>query len=195
MVVSECAFLQKTQFSGVDTLATRGLAMSGDSEKRSSDSKTTDAGEGPLGVGGRREEGPRSQEGGGYLDSCTPVREAIGGLQGGMSVALEDLRAMGLDQRWLAVAARIGVPAFLAMWETLEGERETPAGFGGEPLRVRIPSLARLRRRLRNRWIRQLRSEGHHPEDIRRLVASPDYAGELCERLSSRHITRIIGEE
>lgn len=100
---------------------------------------------------------------------------------------------MGLDYRWLVVAERVGVHNFLIMWRTLEESQPGQPGGGRESVRVRIPSLTRLRRRLRNRWIRELATAGHPLYEIRRIVADPGQAGELCERLSVRHISRIIG--
>ncbi len=110
-----------------------------------------------------------------------------------MSVTLDDLAELGLDQRWLRVASRIGVPAFLAAWEELDQEnRGVPTGERDQ-IRVRVPLLARLRRYLRNRWIRQLASQEVRLKSIQKRVADPREAGELCEKLSVRQISRIIG--
>jgi hypothetical protein len=112
-----------------------------------------------------------------------------------MEVTIEDLHEMGLDYRWLVAAERVGVATFLAVWQALEDVRPEPEGAGRESVRVRIPSLSRLRRQLRNRWIQQLDGEGYQLEEIQQVVATPERAGDLCEVLSKRHISRIIGKE
>lgn len=139
-------------------------------------------------VGGRQRQAGLPEQGGGYLDICSSrsfkkKRARVAR----RDPRLDELRELGLGYRWLRIAERIGVDLFLEVWEILDEENaELPAGER-EPTRVRIPLFAGWRRLQRNRYIRALAGRGHRPAEIRRILIR-----ETCERLTERHISRII---
>lgn len=112
--------------------------------------------------------------GGGYLDGCTST-----GPSSGVDPRLGELAGLGLDVRWLAVAHRIGVDAFLAAWQTLDEHSEEP--------RVCVPRFRAWRRLQRNKAILWWHVLGTDKREIRRRIRR-----QYRESLSERHIDRII---
>jgi len=90
------------------------------------------------------------------------------------------LRESGLDRRWLAVAERIGVDRFFEAWRALSEHTD-------EGQRLRVPKVDLWYRLERNEAIRRWYQEGVEKRTIRRRVLRT-----YCERLSERHIDRII---
>jgi len=113
-------------------------------------------------------------EGGGYPDGCTTTEARSG------DPRLRELRDSGLDRRWLAVAERIGVDRFFEAWRVLSEHTD-------EGQRLRVPKLDMWYRLERNEAIREWYQAGLEKRDIRRRVLRT-----YCERLSERHIARII---
>lgn len=96
---------------------------------------------------------------------------------------------MGLAAPWLRVAEVIGVDAFLAMWRLVDAEPAF-AGDGSGMLDLRIRPYRSYLRFQRNRYIETLHAQGKTLEEIRELVRL-----DLCERISLRHIRRLVSGE
>jgi hypothetical protein len=92
---------------------------------------------------------------------------------------------MGLAAPWLRVADAIGTDAFLAMWRILDQEPSLHTERGDIEIHLR-PFTSYLRYQ-RNRYIEQLHAAGRTPAEIREAVRL-----NLCERLSLRHIYRVL---
>lgn len=129
--------------------------------------------------GGSAEPGRLPARGGGYPDSCTPPEASSGD-----DPRLSDLRAIGLDRRWLDVARAIGVDAFLEAWRVLDSYSEE----SGET-RLCIHRYRQWQRLQRNRLIQALADQRYLTPEIRRQVRA-----RYRESLSRRHINRIIAE-
>lgn len=98
-----------------------------------------------------------------------------------------ELREMGLSPTWLRIAETIGTEQFLSVWRILdESNRDLHRGRR-EKVRVWVPLYATYLRHRRNRYIKALAAEDLRPLDIQQRVYR-----ELCERISLRHIVRII---
>ena len=149
---------------------------------RSSSDRMKPAHDLPGPVGGRQETTTRSGQGGGYPDICT---DYVGTMARGISdPRLEDLRALGIHDRWLRVARAIGVDAFIQVWRILDEGNNTSEG-----VRVRVPMFSSWRRRKRNMYIVAL-AESKSPREIRKHLLGQGW----CERISERHISRIIAK-
>jgi hypothetical protein len=132
------------------------------------------------GVGGRQATPPSPPQGGGYLDI-----HSISNFCEKPDQRLGDLRAMGLPAHLLRAAEAIGADAFLAFWRIMDQEPSTRTDKGDIELRMR-PYRSYLRYQ-RNRYIEQLTALGKTPADIREAVRL-----HLCERISLRHIYRVM---
>lgn len=134
----------------------------------------TDQVDQPDHPGGSAQPGQPRRGGGGYPDGCSTT-----GPVSGADPRLSELEQIGLDERWLETARRIGVDAFLEAWRTLD--QHTDEG------RVCIPKFRAYERLQRNKAILQWRSDGVPKREIRKRVLR-----QYCERLSERHIDRIL---
>lgn len=140
----------------------------------------------PPGVGGRQPARTSSARGGGYLDICSSRNSRL--RKSARDPRLEELAQIGLDARWLRIADVVGVDQFLEVWQILDEENiDLPPGER-EPTRIRVPLFAGWMRLQRNKLVQALADEGRRPPEIRRIIRRT-----LCESLSERHITRIIG--
>lgn len=152
-----------------------------DDEKRSSTHEATEpsaAGQGHVHhPGGSAEQADLPPAGAGYLDGCIYVSRPSGA-----DPRLAELREIGLDRRWLAVARTIGVDSFLAAWKVLDEFTDET----GET-RMCIHRFREWRRVQRNREIRRLDQEGYSSREIRTEIQR-----RFRESLSKRHIDRII---
>lgn len=149
---------------------------------------------GTPGVGGRQAGSPPLAGGGGYLDECNQSEPRLGALQKSRAAAnddprMEDLRAIGLSRRWLQVAEITGFDMFMEIWKTLDADNITCHPSERMPEKMVVPYFTRYMVYQRNQYIRSLASQGQKPGQIRKILIS-----ELCERLSVRHITRIMKE-
>lgn len=95
------------------------------------------------------------------------------------------LRSIGLSPVWVEVAEKIGMEAFLQMWETLSKCEQCK----DEKNYIYIPQFSTWKRYLRNRFIRELVEQKFSPLDIQSQVKET-----FDERLSVVHIRRIVGE-
>jgi hypothetical protein len=98
---------------------------------------------------------------------------------------LAELRTMGIAAPWLRVADAIGVDAFLAVWRILDQESSFRSDQGDIVPRLR--AYRSYLRYQRNRYIELLTSSGWTPQAIRDAVHL-----NLCERISLRHIYRVM---
>lgn len=93
------------------------------------------------------------------------------------------LHKIGMHLRWITLAQRIGMDAFLEMWRAVD-EDETRTGTS---ILISIPRLSRFTRFQRNQFIMALACDGFDHEAIRRQVWQV-----LHEEISLRHIARVI---
>lgn len=136
----------------------------------------------PDGVGDRHAPIDRPPWGGGYLNKCTILK--FGDSEKKRDPRLLELAAMGLQQVWLQVAEEVGVDNFLKIWRILDTDISNIGNDG----RILVPlrGYAGYLRFQRNRYIEALTEEGFSPNQIKdRLQA------QLCEKISTRHISRI----
>lgn len=91
---------------------------------------------------------------------------------------------MGLARTHLQVAAEIGVDAFLAMWRIYDGDQAYCTDKGDLEIRMR-PYRSYLRYQ-RNRFIEALIAQGLTQGEIQKRVKE-----DLCEKVSTRHISRV----
>jgi hypothetical protein len=92
---------------------------------------------------------------------------------------------MGKPIVQLRVADAIGVDAFLAMWRIYDAEPS--CGTESDDLNIRMRSYRSYLRFQRNLYIEGLSGTGKSTKSIQKSVHR-----HLCERISIRHITRII---
>jgi hypothetical protein len=88
-----------------------------------------------------------------------------------------------MHNRWLQLAERIGMDAFLELWRTLD-EDETRAGTS---ILISMPRLSRFLRYQRNQSILDLYRDGLDLVEIQKHLCR-----EFCEHISMRHIARVI---
>lgn len=98
---------------------------------------------------------------------------------------VDELREMGLPAHWIRVAEMIGHDAFIAMWRTLDAEPSLLTELGH--LEVRLRTFRCYLRYQRNRYVEALAALGMSWKDIQKKVKD-----ELCEKVSRRHITRLM---
>lgn len=135
------------------------------------------------GVGARQEGISTPRRGGGYQDICTNSDAPLGAQKNARDPRIEELRKIGLGAQWTDVADAIGFDAFVAMWRALDHHA------AGENQRLYIPRFSAYARYQRNRYIQSLADAGEKADTI--LCRVKD---ELCETISYRHISRIIGK-
>jgi hypothetical protein len=133
------------------------------------------------GVGGRQGRGRADRRGGGYLSS----RGISNFRDPSRDPRLDELRAMGLPAGQLRIAEEIGHDAFIAMWRVADNEPSFRTEKGDLEIRMR-PYRSYLRFQ-RNRYIETLHGQGKTLDEIRELVHE-----HLCERISARHIRRLV---
>jgi hypothetical protein len=92
---------------------------------------------------------------------------------------------MGLSVPHLRVADEIGVDGFLSVWRIYDAE--SSFNTDSDDLNIRMRSFRSYLRYQRNAYIDTLSSTGESTKKIQKSVAR-----RLCERISIRHITRII---
>lgn len=92
---------------------------------------------------------------------------------------------MGIRQYWIRIALVIGFDNFLAMWRVLDSD---PSLLNeSELIEVSLRPYRSYLRFQRNRYIETLTKMGLTAAEIRMRIDQ-----ELCEKLSDRHITRIM---
>lgn len=134
------------------------------------------------GVGGRQGGSLSSLEGGGYQDVYTPQGFIF---KKNGDPRIDELRAMGLGKKWIEIAERIGVDAFLEVWQILD----SGGASHREEVRIYIPAFNTYLRFQRNRLIVALAEQGHDDVSIQQSLRK-----HLCEEISRRHITRIVAK-
>jgi len=161
-------------------------------EKRNSERKTvsSDTHQPDLfdGVGGRQASYPSLAGGGGYQNICTVLNFEPGAAEKKRDPRLEEFRQMGLQRVWLEVTEEIGVDAMLKMWRILDRDQSSIGDDGR--LLMPIRSYSTFLRYQRNRYIESLNSMGMKPRDIQEKLNA-----QLCEKISLRHISRLIHQD
>lgn len=140
------------------------------------------------GVGGRQASPRQSRRGGGYQNKCTVLNFSPDAEQKKRDPRLDELREMGLRRVWLDVAEAIGMDNMLKLWRIIDAS-ETRLGDDGE-IRVPLRRYSSYLRYQRNRYIEELFKVGLKPKEIREKLNK-----QLCEKISLRHISRIINRE
>ena len=166
--------------------------MNNQNEKRNSDSKSVSDGmhQAELfdGVGGRQAPSPSPEGGGGYQNICTVLNFEPGAAEKKRDPRLEEFQQMGLQRVWLDVAEEIGVDAMLKMWRILDRDQSSIGDDGR--LLVPIRSYSTFLRYQRNRYIETLNTMGLKPREIQEKLNA-----QLCEKISLRHISRLIHQD
>jgi hypothetical protein len=131
------------------------------------------------GVGARQTHQDGATRGGGYLKIC--------GSQNFESSdpRLDELRAIGLPNVWMAVAERVGFDAWMDVWRMLEAEEAWHEGEG--TLRMRLRRYTTYQRYQRNRYIEALARQGITPAAARKLLAE-----NLGEFLTEKHVGKLM---
>ncbi len=110
------------------------------------------------GVGARHKKTNISTEGGGYLDNCTYSEK-----QDTLSdPRMAELHLLKLPQRWIDMAAKIGVDNFLSVWKLLDEESEEHKTY--------IPAFSKYIKLQRDLAIKQLSHEGHNVVEIKDIL-------------------------
>ena len=175
-----CVVLRITQFDGL----VQGLRMSNDrGHKRSSKREVVVPWTTAGGVGGRHGVSGPSQVGGGYQGI-----QSVSNFCAKPDLRMAEFRAMGLQASLLRAAEVIGVDSFLAFWRIIDQDPAFRTEKGDINLRMR-PYRSYLRFQ-RNRYIDQLTVGGWAPAAIQQAVRL-----NLCERISLRHIYRIMASK
>lgn len=140
------------------------------------------------GVGARQTLPPLPLGGGGYLETCAVLKFSTRppAPEKKCDPRMLELEHMGLPRVWLDVAEEIGVDAFLATWRILDAEPSMrhKEGF----LQIRLKLYRSFLRYQRNRYIEALAARGMKPAEIQRELSR-----QLCESVSIRHISRLVG--
>ncbi|OGT19460.1 MAG: hypothetical protein A2342_05875 [Gallionellales bacterium RIFOXYB12_FULL_54_9] len=161
-------------------------------EKRNSEHETVSSGTHQPdlfdGVGGRQATPPSLSGGGGYQNICTVLNFEPEAAKKKRDPRLEEFRQMGLQNVWLEVSEEIGVDAMLKMWRILDRDQSSIGDDGR--LLVPIRSYSTFLRYQRNRYIESLNSMGLKPREIQEKLNA-----QLCERISLRHISRLVHQE
>lgn len=140
------------------------------------------------GVGGRQASSPSPAWGGGYQNICTVLNFEPGAEEKKRDPRLEEFKQMGLQRVWLDVAEEIGVDAMLKMWRILDRDQSSIGDDGR--LLVPIRSYSTFLRYQRNRYIESLNCMGMKPREIQEKLNA-----QLCEKISLRHISRLIHQD
>lgn len=158
--------------------------MARDHQKRSSLHVVTRPGADPAGVGGRHGSAGPAGRGGGYQGSCTEFN--VDGVKKNCAdPRIDELRTMGLPLVWIKIAETIGFESFLSMWRTLDDEPALRTDKGD--LAVTLRSFRSYLRFQRNRYIEEMWRTGTGITEIQAKIYS-----ELCEKISRRHISRLV---
>lgn len=96
-----------------------------------------------------------------------------------------ELRKMGLPAVHLRVAEAIGYDAFVTAWKIYDADPFVERDEGVMVINLR--SFRAYLRYQRNRYVEALAALGMSWRDIQRRVKE-----ELCEKVSRRHITRLM---
>jgi hypothetical protein len=140
------------------------------------------------GVGGRQALPNPIHRGGGYQNICTILNFDASAARKKNDPRLHEINEMGLQQVWIDIAEEIGVDDFLKIWRRLDSAPEA-IDDGGRIL-IPIRSYSRFLRYQRNRYIEALSDMGKKPQEIQAILKS-----ELCEKISVRHILRLVQPE
>lgn len=140
------------------------------------------------GVGGRQAPSLAPDGGGGYQNICTVLNFEPGAAEKKRDPRLAEFQQMGLQRVWLDVAEEIGVDAMLKMWRILDRDQSSIGDDGR--LLVPIRSYSTFLRYQRNRYIESLNNMGMKPREIQEKLNV-----QLCEKISLRHISRLIHQD
>ena len=115
-------------------------------------------------VGGRPGNQPRPPGGGGYLDICKTFqlieRKHGKKIAKKTKLSMDDLKHIGLDGKWLKIAERIGVEAWIDVWEILDEENINLPSAMRDANRVRVPMFSKLVKYIRNIYIERMTKAG-----------------------------------
>ena len=118
-----------------------------DNEKRSSDELIPGSDHHQARVGGRHKQRPWSLEGGGYPDICSISAVDFTAKVRKSDPRLQELREVGVSEKWVDLACIIGFEAFIGVWMYLGGD---------ESYRIRGPPYSKYAKFRRNQLIRRL---------------------------------------
>lgn len=139
----------------------------------------------PEGVGGRRPGQAPLGRGGGSRNDRTSSKFSLRLAGNSRDRRVDELRAMGLSKMWLRIADTIGYDSFIAMWKVFDDEPSARTDVGN--LEVKLRPFHHYLRYQRNRYVESLAAVGMTWGEIQKKVRD-----ELCEKVSRRHITRLM---
>ena len=123
-------------------------------------------------VGGRPGNQPHPGRGGGYQDICRILGEiekkSGKKIEKNKKLTIDDLKQLELSPRWVKIAERVGIDAWLDIWEILDAENINTPSTQRYPCRLRVPMFTKLVRFLRNQHIEKMIKAGH---DVRKIHA------------------------
>ncbi|MDD4927499.1 MAG: hypothetical protein PHF58_13475 [Methylotenera sp.] len=163
--------------------------MEKDTQKRSSEGGIAHLSDHAKGVGGRHTPSPSPPWGGRYLHECTNLNfSPTTACAIKIDPRLEELKQMGLQAVWIAVAEKIGIDNMLNAWQILDQDKTSVSDNGR--LLIPLRSYSTYLRFQRNRYIESLSRMGLKPPAIKQIMSE-----QLGEKISIRHISRLSKPE
>ncbi len=138
------------------------------------------------GVGARQASSPPRARGGGYQGSRN-VSKIDGTPFDDQDPRLAELRSMGLAAVHMRAAELLGFDLFDKLWRIYDSEPSCRTDSGD--LRIRMRPYSSWLRFQRNRFMEALADEGLSAVEIQARIEL-----ELREKLSERHISRIVNK-
>ena len=164
--------------------------MKNNNDKRSSTSIMTvacsRAAPKQAGVGARHSNTSTPGWGGGYLGICTGSDFSNLVSEKKIDPRIIELQEMGLSQRWLNIAYKIGFDSFMIMWRELDTDELGDSG--SDRIRIWVPKFSRYLKYQRNRYI----SFRAGDSSVTASEIRKDIKNTLGESLSVAHIKRVM---
>jgi len=167
-----------TQSNTTTAQGLRQLMFNTQDVTRSSNSKYKHNDQIMAGVGARQGNINPHLEGGGYLDNCNVLK-----LLKNDFCEISDLKKMGLNQRWVSLAERLGVEAFLMFWQEMSHQTMNL----DDDRRIKVPKYTAFLRYQRDKVIRTLKAEGKSRTEIACYLKA-----NLQTTISLSQITRVL---
>jgi len=162
--------------------------MDDKTQTRSSTNRITDNSDQAEGVGGRLENANIPTEGGGYLDTCSNSELALlKKIAPPGDPRLNMLHDIGLADHWIKIADLVGFDHFMTMWMILDEPNVYASSRERKRRRIHVPQYSKFMRFCREKIIVDLSNKGKKPHLIHKILLK-----DMCERVSVRHIERII---
>lgn len=164
--------------------------MTNNNDKRSSTEEITDN-DGQIDwVGGRQPYTPTPTGGGGYQSICMDTDFSKNFFKKIEDQKIKELKEMGIGEKWLHIAERIGFDNFIEVWTILDADNIRDLNMSYERVRFCIPTFKRYLRYRRNCYISILVAENN----VDSKYIQKQISENLGEDLSLTHIKRLMIE-